>query len=77
MDEILFRRSIRKFDLNKKISYDDLVNLCRYGEAAPSAKNQKSREYIIIDDKSIIDELLKYIFNKSSSGSSILSFVVK
>ena len=68
MDEILFRRSIRKFDLNKKISYDDLLNLCRYGEAAPSAKNQKSREYIIVDDKSIIDEL-----STVAKGTMILS----
>ena len=57
MDEILYRRSIRKYDLNKKVSYEIMNELCKYGEAAPSAKNQRSREYIIVDDKEIIDKL--------------------
>ena len=57
MDYILDRRSVRNFDLDKKIDKDTLELLCKYGEAAPSARKQKSREYIIIDDKSIINEL--------------------
>ncbi len=57
MNEILFRRSIRKYDLEKKISYEILYDLCKYAEAAPSAKGQKGREYIIVDDKSLIDKL--------------------
>lgn len=67
MDIILNRRSVRIFDLNKKISYDDLLTLCRYAEAAPSAKNQRGREYIIIDDKNIIDKL-----STISNGSKVL-----
>ncbi len=67
MDIILNRRSVREFDLNKKISYDELVDLCRYAEAAPSARNQRSREYIIIDDENIINEL-----SNVSKGSQIL-----
>lgn len=57
MDSILLRRSIRKFDLTKKVSNDILIKLCECAESAPSAKNQKSREYIIVDDKEIINEL--------------------
>ncbi|MGM9970126.1 MAG: nitroreductase family protein [Anaeroplasma sp.] len=68
MDEILLRRSVRKYDLSKRISYDDLLDLCKYAEAAPSARKQKSREYIIIDDKRIIDEL-----SNVSHGSMLLS----
>ena len=57
MDTILCRRSVRKFDLEKKKEFNELKELCKYAEAAPSAKNQRSREYIIVDDKEIIDQL--------------------
>ena len=67
MDYLLNRRSVREFDLNKKISYETLVELCKYGEAAPSARNQRSREYIVIDDKSVLDEL-----SNTSKGSGVL-----
>lgn len=68
MDYILNRRSVRKFDLNKKISFLQLKELCKYAESAPSARRQVSREYVIVDDQNIIDEL-----SKVSKGSMILS----
>ena len=68
MDIILNRRSVRDFDLSKQISYDELLELCRYGEAAPSARNQRGREYIIVDDMKTILEL-----SQVSKGSMILS----
>lgn len=68
MDIILNRRSVRKYNLDKKIDYDTLVDLCRHAEAAPSARRQESREYIIIDDQAIINEL-----SLVSKGSMILS----
>ncbi len=68
MDFILNRRSIRKFDLTKKLSKEDLRLLCVYGESAPSARNQQSREYIIVDDEELILKL-----SKVSKGSMILS----
>ena len=67
MDYLLNRRSVREFDLDKKLSYETLVELCKYGEAAPSARNQRSREYIVIDDKNILDEL-----SNTSKGSGVL-----
>ncbi len=68
MDIILNRRSVREYDTSKKIPYEDLLKLCKYGEAAPSARNQRGREYIIIDDEKIILEL-----SKISKGSMLLS----
>lgn len=68
MDIILNRRSVRKYNLDKKIDYDTLLDLCRHAEAAPSARRQESREYIIIDDQTIINEL-----SLVSKGSMILS----
>ena len=68
MDYILNRRSVRKYDLSKKISFEELKEFCRYAEAAPTARRQESREYVIVDDSSIIQEL-----SKVSKGSMILS----
>ncbi|MDE7385483.1 MAG: nitroreductase family protein [Anaeroplasmataceae bacterium] len=68
MDAILNRRSVRDYDLSKKIEYKTLFELCKAAEAAPTARNQRSREYIIIDDEKIIEEL-----SKVSKGSMILS----
>ena len=68
MDIILNRRSIRKYDLNKKISDELLIDLCRYAEAAPSARNQRGRAYIIINDSKTIKAL-----SEVSQGSRILA----
>lgn len=68
MDAILKRRSVRKYNLDKKIDYEVLKKLCEFAEAAPSARRQISREYIIVDDQNIINEL-----SKISKGSMILS----
>jgi nitroreductase len=68
MDIILNRRSVRKFDLSKDISNDDLLDLLKYGEAAPSARRQSSREYVIINDEKVIEKL-----SKVSPGAKVLS----
>ena len=72
MDALKLRRSVRKFDKSRKIDYDTLVELCRIGESAPAARNQKGREYVIIDDESIINELAT-LFLASPKKTSFLS----
>ena len=67
LEAIKTRRSIREFDLNKKVSYDDLLSLCKAASFAPSARNQKDKEYIIIDDEKVIEKLVDI-----SKGSAIL-----
>ena len=57
MDAILKRRSVRKFDLSKRVDDETLKRLCYYAEQAPTARNQKSRSYVIINDEAIIKEL--------------------
>lgn len=68
MDALKLRRSVRKFDKSRKIDYDTLLELCRIGEMAPAARNQKGREYVIIDDENIINEL-----SKVSKGAMVLA----
>ncbi len=59
MDAIKLRRSIRKFDLSKKIPYETLVELCKYAAYAPTARRQIDKEYIIIDDEKVINMMTK------------------
>lgn len=68
MNAIINRRSVREFDLSKRISKAELKELCRLAEAAPSARNQRGREYIIIDDEAVIEEL-----SKVSPGASVVA----
>lgn len=67
MDIILNRRSVRKFDSTKKVSNEDLLELLMYAEAAPSARRQSSREYVIVNDKEVISKL-----SKVSTGAKVL-----
>ena len=67
MDYILNRRSVRSFN-DKKISDNDLVSLTRYAEAAPSARAQKGRAYIIINDMEQIKKL-----SEVSIGAGVLT----
>ena len=67
MDVILNRRSIRKFDTSKEISNEVLLDLIKYGESAPSARRQLSREYVIINDVEVINKL-----SKVSTGAKVL-----
>lgn len=69
MDIILERRSVRNFNLDKKVDIETLKLLCKYAEAAPSARKQISREYIIITKREIIDKL-EDIYVKSTMRPS-------
>ncbi|MDE7095854.1 MAG: nitroreductase family protein [Anaeroplasmataceae bacterium] len=67
MDAIFNRRSVREYELSKKVDYETLLKLCKAAEAAPTARNQRSREYIIIDDETIIEKL-----SSVSQGARVL-----
>lgn len=56
MDILLNRRSLRVFS-DQEVSEEDLSYLIKVGFSAPSARNQNSRQFIIIDDREIIEQL--------------------
>lgn len=53
---LLKRRSIREYT-NKEILDSDLLDICKIGMYAPTARNQKTCDFIIIKDKSTIEKL--------------------
>ena len=58
MSIIMKRNSVREF-LDKPVPKDFVVKLLESGMQAPNANNQQPWEFIVIDDRSIIDELIK------------------
>lgn len=59
MDSIFNRRSIRKY--TDKIVSDDLIEkILRAGMAAPSAGNAQPWQFIVVSDKSIMEDITKF-----------------
>lgn len=58
MDAILERRSIRKYT-DKLVSKENIEQILRAGMSAPSAGNERPWQFIVLDDKSIMDGITK------------------
>lgn len=56
MNEIFSRRSIRTYT-NKEISDNDLQKIIKAGMNAPSARNLKPYEFIVVKDKNKLEQL--------------------
>lgn len=55
------RRSIRKFDENRKISLDVLKGLVEAGRLAPSAANLQPWEFVVVNDKEKCLEIFTHL----------------
>lgn len=59
MDAIFERRSIRKYS-DKVVPYEVIEKLLEAGMCAPSAGNEKPWNFIVIDNKDILNEIPKF-----------------
>ena len=59
MDAILSRRSIRKYT-EQPVSDDAIDELLKAAMSAPSAGNQQPWQFVVIRERSILDEIPKY-----------------
>ncbi|MGM9971806.1 MAG: nitroreductase family protein [Anaeroplasmataceae bacterium] len=75
MEEIFTRRSVREYDLTKKLSRDELKDIIRAGMASPSARNQQSWRFVIIDDENIINELSNSITKSTMKLSNANTYI--
>lgn len=75
MDEIFTRRSVRVFDLNKKLTYEELCDICKAGMTTPSARNQQPWRFLIIDDKSIINKLSNAIVKSTMKLNNANTYI--
>ena len=58
IDAIKSRRSIRTY-IDKKVEENKIIELLRAAMQAPSSKNSRPWEFVIIDDKEILKQLSK------------------
>jgi nitroreductase len=59
MEVILSRRSIRKYT-SQPVPQQVIEELLKAGMAAPSADNQQPWQFVVIDDRKILDEIPKH-----------------
>ncbi len=56
MNLLLERKSIRRFT-NKEITKEDITKMLKAAMQAPSAHNQQPWEFIVVDDRELLDKL--------------------
>ncbi|MGD9581685.1 MAG: nitroreductase family protein [Vampirovibrionia bacterium] len=57
IDQIISRRSIRKYT-DEPVSKEDLNEILKAAMYAPSANNQQAWQFVILDDHSIMDQII-------------------
>lgn len=75
MEEIFKRRSIRKYT-NQEISNEILSKILKAGMNAPTARNQKPFEFIVVKDKNLLSSLAKTKPSSSFIENSNIAIIV-
>ena len=75
MKEILKRVSIREY-LDQEINKEDVKKLLLAGMAAPSARNQRPWEFIVCDDKELLNEISSRCKNHYMAKDAPLAIIV-
>lgn len=70
MNAIFERRSVRKYT-EQKIEKDKIVTILKAGMQAPSAHNQQPWEFLIVEDKNILNKITEvHPYSKMLPGAS-------
>ena len=69
------RRSIRKFE-DKPVSEEDIQKIIAAGMSAPSARNAQPWQFIVIDDKELLDEVPRINPNAHMADKSPVSLLI-
>ena len=75
MKSILTRRSIRKYT-DEKISEDQINKILKAAMYAPSAFNNQPWQYIVIDKRELLDEILKAIPHAEMLKETTLAILI-
>jgi len=70
LEAIFTRRSIRKYS-GEEVTRDEIQTILKAAMFAPSANNQQPWQFLIIDDKDIMDKIIQiHPYAKMLSGAS-------
>ena len=72
-ENIMTRRSTRKY-LDQSVSQELLEKIIETGRYAPSGGNSQSNHFLVVQNKQIIDHLVKMV-EKTFSKNSVLFFI--
>lgn len=57
MEGLLTRRSVRQYDASKKISKQDILDIIKAAQYAPTAHNKQPWEFLVVEDKEVLANL--------------------
>lgn len=70
------RKSVRNFIKDRPITKEDMETLIKAGMAAPSGKDTRPWEFIVIDDRAILDEMEQKLPTAKMLSSAPMAIVV-
>ena len=65
IDVIKKRKTVRKFEKGKTISVESLKSIVDCGRCAPSGANTQCFDFVIINDKKMINKTTKVFLNQA------------
>jgi nitroreductase len=75
-EAILSRRSIRRYTDDSKVSQETVTDLLKAAMAAPSAGNQQPWNFIVIDDKEILERIREIAPNAGMAEFASVAILV-
>jgi len=70
------RKSVRSFIKDRPVSEDDIQTLLRAGMAAPSGKDSRPWEFIVIDDRNVLDKMAEELPTAKMLAQAPMAIVV-
>lgn len=76
IENILSRRSVRRFDISQPVSQEELAAILECACAAPCAGNYRCRHFVAVSDRAILDSLTSVMVYGKALASAVLAIAV-
>lgn len=76
MQNILQRKSVRSYQKDRPVEKEKVENLLRAGMAAPSGKDRRPWEFIVVDERDLLDSLAAHLPYAKMLTSAPMAIVV-
>lgn len=73
---IMNRKSVRNFIKERPVSPENVEDLLKAGMSAPSSKDMRPWEFVVIDDRSILDKMAKELPTAKMLADAPMAIVV-
>jgi nitroreductase len=76
IENIMKRRSVRKFNKNQLVPESVVEQILRAAMNAPSANNKQPWDFLVIDDRTILDQIPNIMPNAAMCNEAPLAIVI-